>query len=583
MESVVWAAERKDVLASLFALTALLCYVRAARRGNVSRALALPALYLLALLAKPMPVTLPFVLLLVDWWPLGRWSPGGMPTAASARARRPLLALIPPAHLWLEKAPLFLLAAISAAVTLAVQHHGGAMDFGDSIPGARRAANVAQAYCFYLRKTVWPVDLAVFYPFPTGAPAAGLVLGEVVALVGITWAMLRWFRRSPYLALGWLWFLGTLVPAIGLVQVGAQAWADRYTYLPLTGLFIAGSWGLGALATNRPRWTPTITAAACATILVCLGLTRAQVACWRDSFTLYGHAIEATADNWLAHNNFGTILMERGRAGEAAGHFTESLKIRPGLAQTWVNLGDALLAGNEIPQATAHYRTALELAPELSAAHVGLGAALERGGSTTEAQRQFEDALRLNPAGTDAACHLARLRLRAGDTGGAAALLEGLLNRDPAPARAHTLYGEVLATLGQEREAEKHYREAIRLSPDDPDGHLGLGALLAARGDLDQAASSFSRAASIKPALAEAHYNLGKVLDLQGRTAEAARRYRLAIGASPDFAEAHNNLGVDLLLQGAADEGAAHLREALRLKPEYREARMNLEMSRARE
>jgi tetratricopeptide (TPR) repeat protein len=583
VESVAWAAERKDLLSTLFALGCLLAYVRAARRGRVARSLAPPLLFLLALLAKPMPISLPFLLLLVDWWPLGRWSPSGSAAAAGGRAGPPFAALLPPARLWLEKAAFFLIAVASAVLTLAAQHRGGAMDYGGAIPLARRAAHAVQAYWFYLGKIAWPLDLAVFYPYPAQPSPWWVWLGELLALAAVTAALTRIRRRHPQVALGWLWFLGTLVPVIGIVQVGAQAWADRYTYLPATGIFIAVSWGLGAISTARPRLRPLLAVAACAALVGCAALTRAQVARWRDSFTLFSQAAAATDGNWLAHNNLGTLLLQRWRPREAADQFRQSLHARPDRAETLVNLGDALLAGDQITQALPYYRRALELAPALPAAHVGLGAALERAGDAAAAAQQFAAAQRLDPASTDAAVGLARVRLRAGDAAGAAALLEDLLSRAAPPARAHTLYGELLARAGREREAEAHYRDAIRLSPDDPEGHLGLGALLAGRGDLAAAATSLARAADLKPGLAEAHYDLGKVLDAQGRTAEAVRRYRLAIDANPQFAEAHNNLGVDLLLQGDTRAGLAQLREALRLKPDYREARENLALAGARD
>jgi tetratricopeptide (TPR) repeat protein len=426
VESVAWAAERKDVLSTLFALAALLAYVRAARRGRVLGSVATPLLFLLALLAKPMPVSLPFVLLLLDGWPLGRWAPGG------ARGR-----LLPPAALWREKVPLFVLAAASATVTLLVQRAGGAMDFGGSLPLAHRALSVVRAYAFYARAAVWPVDLAVFYPYPVVAPPWWLWAGELAALAAATAILLAGARRRPALAVGWLWFLGTLVPVIGVVPVGYQGWADRYAYLPLAGLFIAAAWVLEGLWRARPAARAPLVVVTGAALLGLAGLTAAQVARWRDDRTLYRHAIAATGGTWLAWNLLGNAAADEG------------------------DLGGAVAA----------YREAARLAREQGAGATVVGfnlaAALHAQGNTREAAEEYRALLRRDSRDRDALNNLGSIALEEGRAAEAAELFRRALAVDPRFAAGHGNLGRALAAKGDLEGAARHWGAALALDPQD--------------------------------------------------------------------------------------------------------------------
>ncbi len=329
-ESVVWISERKDVLAAFFGLLALLAYVRPAGRG---RMVWTAAAFAASLLAKPAWVTLPCLLLLLDAWPLGRWP------------RTPAWKLV------LEKAPLWLLAAGSCAMTLAAQSAGGAVKSFAALPAGARLANAATATVQYLRALVWPTDLAVYYPFPAGGASWAAVAGAAVLLAALTALAAAGARRAPWGLVGWLWFLGALVPMIGLVQVGGQAWADRYSYLPHIGLALALAGGAAAWSRQNPspRRQRLAVLVAGALTLAWTGLSRLQTVVWHDTETLFRHALAATPDNWLIHFNLANRYQLDGRRAEACAEYRAALAIAPNYAPAMNNLAWALAVD---PQAT---------------------------------------------------------------------------------------------------------------------------------------------------------------------------------------------------------------------------------------
>ena len=336
VESVAWVAERKDVLSTLFWMLTLGAYLRYRERPTGTRYLATLFLFALGLAAKPMLVTLPFVLLLLDCWPLGR-----MP---SPRSLLPLVR---------EKAPFFVLAALSSVITFWVQSHWGAVVL--SIPLKERLANALVSYVGYGAKMLWPVNLACFYPHPLDGLPLWQAAGALLLLAGVTVAVVRAGRRLPYLAVGWLWYLGTLVPVIGLVQVGAQAMADRYTYVPLIGLFVMLSWGAGSLAAKGPLPKIATAALSAALLAALLPLTWSQISHWKDSETLFAHALEVTDRNLLAHNNLGNALARQGRLEEAEFHLVEALRLRPDYAAAQNNLGILRLRQGRFEEAAGHF------------------------------------------------------------------------------------------------------------------------------------------------------------------------------------------------------------------------------------
>ncbi|HEY5999089.1 MAG TPA: tetratricopeptide repeat protein [bacterium] len=493
VESVAWAAERKDVLALLFSLLAARAWLRGVRRPAPRHRLASLLLFALALLAKPMPVALPFLLLLLDWWPLGRWSPvsGAPPDGAPALAQ-----LLPPPPLWREKLPLFAAAAAAALVTLFAQAGRGAMEYGEALPFARRAANAVIALATYLRKTFWPADLAIFYPYPRAAPPWWHLLGALALLAIISFLVARAARRRPHLAVGWLWFLGALMPMIGLVQVGSQAMADRYTYLPLIGPFLAIAWTLAWAARDRGAVVPLAAGTALAAFAL---LATRQVGFWRDDVTVFGRAAAVTRDNWLAQDSLGTAAMAAGRYAEAAERYRAALAIRPdhvgaagnlasallqagepraaidayrrilrvddSRAGTYYNLGVALAAAGETGEAAAAYRAALEREPDHLNALNNLGNILDAGGRSAEAMALYRRAVAADPGYAQARFNLGIALGRAGDAAGAAAQFREVLRANPRHARAVAALGDALQLLGRPREAADAYRTALALDP----------------------------------------------------------------------------------------------------------------------
>ncbi len=410
VESVAWVAERKDLLSALFWMLTLWAYVRYVAQSGVRRYLLVLLFYCLALLSKPMVVTLPFVLLLLDYWPLGRLRLPGLLSLSSAREMAglrgrpidsvaPTQATPPPAsrqvfRLVLEKVPLLLLAAAMSMVTYFVQEQTGAMKL--VLPFSVRLANAVVSYARYLGKMFVPVDLAVLYPHP-GHWAAGVVIGALVVLGIVSAGTLLLARRQPWLLVGWLWFLGTLVPVIGLVQAGFQAMADRYSYLPLIGLFLALTWSGASLVSRWPAWGRLMPTTTVLLLGVCLGLSWRQTRYWQNSITLFSHALACTTNNPIAHNNLGNALREAGQREVAAAQFQEALRLKPDYPQAYNSLGAVLYDQGRGEEAIQNMQKALELDPNLFVAHENLGNIFWKRGQAREAILHWREALRLRP------------------------------------------------------------------------------------------------------------------------------------------------------------------------------------------
>ena len=428
VESVAWVSERKDVLSTLFWLLATAAYLRYARRPGLLRYLPVAALLALGLLAKPMLVTLPFTLLLLDWWPLGR---------LGAEAEQPGFAPASPSRLVLEKVPLLLLAAASSVVTYLAQASGGAVFQGLVVAPGQRLANAVVSYAGYLAKAVWPARLAALYPHPAiaggGVPAwqvaAAALLLAAVSLLAFT------LRRSrPYLLWGWCWYLGTLVPVIGLVQVGAQAMADRYTYVPLIGILVAAVWGVADLLEERRAVSWAAAVLGGAAVLACAWASSRQVAHWRDSISLHRHAVEVTDRNWLALRALGDAYTGAGRYPEAIAAHRQAIEILPGLAEAWHGLGVAYGQLGRHREAIGYFAEALRLNPAYAAAWNNLGSAHRNLGEYPEAVQCYRRALALRPDDPRAWANLGSVSLLVGDAAQAAESLARLRSLDPARA-----------------------------------------------------------------------------------------------------------------------------------------------------
>ncbi len=445
VESVAWIAERKDVLAGLFFMTTLIAWHEYTRRPSAARYALVLVAYACGLMSKPTLVTLPFVLLLLDVWPFERirlLDIGIDRGATPGRATR----THSPMRLVTEKLPLLLMSVGSSLLTLRIQAAGGAMPAEDVAPFGLRVANALVAYATYVRKFLWPSDLACFYPLPDFGSSAGtspvgasaLVGSAVFALLvlsGISLSAWRARRRAPWLIVGWLWFLGVLVPMIGLVQVGLQAMADRYAYLSLIGLSLPLAWGLERLC---GRWVPRHAPVALAVVVVVIALaatrvTRRQVAVWQDHLSLFRHALEVTENNALAHYNVGTGLL-RGdppRIDLARPHLEAAVRLAPDNAGAHLNLGAVAWSERRLDEATRHYEAAVRLAPDVAEARLSLGAARFEAGRVDEAVAELMAAIRLDPDNAKALANLATIYLALGRPVDARHLFERALESNP--------------------------------------------------------------------------------------------------------------------------------------------------------
>jgi tetratricopeptide (TPR) repeat protein len=470
VESVAWVAERKDVLSGFFGLLALIFYARYAQAQNAPRAgsfyfsgsywLAL-FWFALGLMSKPMLVTWPFVMLLLDYWPLERFKPGSVK------------------RLLLEKSPFFCLAAAVSVVTFMVQKQAALVQTIQNLSLAARCENALVSCCRYLGKMFWPEDLAVLYPYPAYWPVADVSLAAVF-LTGLSVLLVVQRRRCPYLLMGWLWFLGTLIPVIGLVQVGVQSMADRYTYLPSLGVLIIVVWGAGALTHRWRHQAVLLAAAGSMAIVCCMSLTRTQLQYWQDSETLFRHTLAVTENNAIAHYDLSVALDEKGRRNEAIDEYRAVLKIQPGMARAHLNLGADLDKAGQADEAMLQYQEVIRLEPGNAKAHNNLGVALFGQGKTDEATKEFQDAARLAPDNAHIRNILATALYTQGRIDEAIQQFQEALRLQPDYAEAHFNLACVLAKRGQTDEAIKHFQEAVRLNPNYPGARERLAKLLQA-------------------------------------------------------------------------------------------------------
>lgn len=394
VESVAWVAERKNLLSAFFGLLTLLCYALYIRRPGWKRYLSILWTFALGLTAKPMLVTLPFLLILLDYWPGIRFpgrSVDGYPLPASGETAphpNPQFIL---STLLLEKIPLILLSVLSIAVTLLAAEKGGALKSLDHFPLAVRLGNSLNAYTAYIRKFFWPQDLAVFYPHP-GILHSWQTVSALFLISAVTVIVLMQSRRRPYLPVGWFWFLGTLVPVIGLVQVGLQAMADRYLYFPLIGLLILLVWGAADLGRRAVAGRAVLIFLAILLIFAASFGTRQQLRHWQNSRLLFEHALTVTRGNPVAYSNLAHALFEEGDWKGAEAHYREAIRSDPIFANAYANLGAVLARQGRNEEAVGEYRKALALNPRHADAHYHLGLAMENQARFSDADRQYEAA-----------------------------------------------------------------------------------------------------------------------------------------------------------------------------------------------
>ena len=468
VESVAWAAERKDVLSTMFWMLALLAYTAYARRPGLTRYLLVALLLALGLMSKQMLVTLPLVLLLLDWWPLDR--------GVSIR-------------LVLEKLPLMLLSALATAAAFWAQRAGGALASIDHLPLGLRLSNAALSYVRYLGKTAWPAGLSVIYPFPGAGIAPWKVWASIALIAAVSVVIAMRSRRAPWLAVGWGWYIVTLIPMIGVVQVGMQSMADRYMYVPMVGLLIAVAWQCAESFDGR--WLAVV--AACA-LLACGVATWRQIQVWRDGLTLFEHAVSVTQGNFVAHDNLGVELDHRGRAEEALAQYRETLRIKPddrngtrNYAMANFAKGDRLFTAGQLEGSWAAWQEGLRYQPRHALAHTYLGLILSARQHHEAALAEFRAALAI----------------------------------DPAMARAHMGLGVALSALGRNREARQEFAETVRYDSSNAEAYYDLGLMMAGESDNRGALTQFDRAVNLQSGFGPAHLARSMTLYALGRYPEA--------------------------------------------------------------
>jgi tetratricopeptide (TPR) repeat protein len=612
VESVAWITERKDVLSGLFWMLTMWAYAWYARRGTAAAYLTAFVLFVLGLMAKPMLVTLPFVLLILDYWPLGRFESAARHSQKRQGSRDSGWSGVFPPIPWIllrEKLSFFAAGAASSVVTFIVQQRSGAVRTLLHFSVDFRIANALVSYVRYMAKTVWPSSLAIFYPSFQKLPLWPAV-GSAVVLVAISFAVHK-LRYKRWLTVGWLWYLGTLVPVIGLVQVGGQAIADRYTYLPLIGLFLVAAWGANEALGRLARGQMILVSAAVAVLTALSVRTWVQVGYWQDNIKLFSYAIEVTPGNHIAHECLGHALVQAGQPDQAKHHYEQALRIKPYGARAEFSLAQLFFRDRKIDQAIRHYRLAilydkdyveayyylantlvvqkkfdeaieyyrkvLQLDPEHSEACNNLALALADVGDVDNAIKYFDKSLRLNPDSPEVHNNLANALAKRQRLVEATAHYQMALRLRPDFTEAHYSFADVLKQLAQFDEAIEHYRRALALNPQNPDAHNGLGQCLVEQKNYSEAIEHLRTAIRLNPDLDRAYYNLGLAYFNTGNIDGAIEQFRQVLRIHPQDAEMHSNLGTVLAQKGLVEEAISELRTALRYAPKLLRAQQQLE------
>ena len=506
VESVAWVAERKDVLSTFFMMLTVWAYILYVKKREIKGYLLVVLFFVLGLMSKPMLVTLPFILLLLDFWPLGRLcllrDTKNVATGQHTNERADIFRLV------LEKAPFFALAVGSSIVTFIVQERGGAMEIAKTYSIQTRIINAFVAYTEYIVDMIWPVKLALLYPHPGNSLQLwkGVVAG--FALVLITILVIRKARRIPYLAVGWLWYIVTLIPVIGIVQVGSQAMADRYTYVTLIGLFIIIAWGANDLLSkwrHRKIWLSTLAAIILPVLIV---LTWKQVQYWENGITLFKHTLRHTSNNYVIHNNLGIVLREQGRTEEAIKHYLQALRSNPDYALAHYNLSNAYAEQGKNKKVIEACKHAIRIKPDYADAHYNLGVAYGGSGKYEEAVEAFKQVIRIDSNYLQAHYNLGGVYAGLGKYRDAIEAFQQVIRIDPDYALVRNNLGIAYGALGRYKEAAEAFQQAIRIDPDDADAYLSLGIAYLSLNDRGSALEQYKILKSLDSVLANKLFSI---------------------------------------------------------------------------
>ena len=541
VEPVAWVSGRGDILSGMFFMLTLWAYARYARseRFSPGRYMTVLVLFALGLMCKPTLVTVPFVLLLLDYWPLQRIQKSAVAAPVRGALQHRSAAWF---HLIAEKIPLFALSAASCVAAILAR---------EVTPGevhhafAERAGNAALFYIAYLAQMIYPAHLAVLYPYPKGGPSVAEVVLALLLLLIVSIVLFSWRKTYPFALTGWFWFLGMLVPMIGIVQIGSIARADRYTYLSEIGLYILGTWGTMELFQNSGHKREILSVAA--VVITGAFITRSyfQGAYWQNSETLWRHTVNVTRNNYIAQNNLAGALLEKGDLNEAITHYRQALAIEPRAVQIESNLGNALVRVGEVEEAIAHLQKALQIDPSYAEAYNYMGNALVKKDDAGEAISYYQKAVELDTSYAD----------------------------------AHNNLGAAFWRNGEFEQAIEQYKQAVAIQPGSAEMQVNLGNALARNGDWAGAIVCYEAAlgAEHDPVkAAKVRNNLGGALEKIGKSDEAFEQFTKAVQINESYPEAHCNLARMLAQQGRREEAVAHLKEALRLRPGYEQAKEGL-------
>jgi tetratricopeptide (TPR) repeat protein len=537
VESVAWVAERKDVLSTFFWILTLGAYVGYAERPSVGRYLVVVAVFALGLLAKPMLVTLPCVLLLLDCWPLRRYQLWGKFSTCPDQGQLENLphGLQPLWWLLVEKLPLLALTAVACVLTVYAQHQAGAVQPLAGLTLGERVGNALVSYVWYITKTIWPTGLALLYPHPQDTLPVWKVASAALLLTGISALVARQAPQRPWQVVGWLWFLGTLVPVIGLVQVGEQARADRFTYVPHIGLFLFAVW-TGADILNRWHWSARTQAIVVGTLLAGFTIcTWIQVGYWRNSVTVWERTLQVTRDNYRAHFSLGLVFLHQGKWERAQKQFAEALRLEEDSSEAHFNMGVALFDQGDLEGAADQYQSVIRLSSDYASAYHNLGVVRLRQGRLEESRKYFTRALELRPGAADThnSLGITLWQLRQADE--AAAQLRAALEVQPTFAEAHNNLGVICLARGRTQEAIDHFNDAVRNKETFADAHNNLGVALGRLARWEEARQSFAQAVQLQPVVVPFRCNLALALHQGGHAEAANEQYREALALDPTW------------------------------------------------
>ena len=506
VESVAWIAERKDVLSTFLGLLSVAAYCRYVKNPRIINYLLIVLLLGLGLMAKPMLVTLPFVLLLLDYWPLQRikFQKNLNSELVGCFGFKTILQLV-----W-EKIPLFALVAVASTLTFIAQRSEGAVQTLWALSLKIRVANALVSYVSYALKTIWPSNLAIFYPHPGNTLPAWQIIGAALLIAVAIFLSIHTLKKYPYIIVGLFWYLGTLVPVIGLVQVGDQAMADRYTYIPLIGLFIIVSWGVFDFLKKWHYHMIVFILSAISAICVLAVCTFLQVGYWQNGITLFEHAIKVTNKNCVAHNNLGVLLSKEEKFDGAVFHYDEVLKIKPNDNRALYNKGCALRDKKDLDKAAFFFKESLKIKPDNAEAYNELAYILFVQGKPDEAILHYRNALKIKPDSTDVYNNLAN----------------------------------VLSFQGELDKAVSLYKEALRLDPENIDTHYNIGLFYKKQGKLKKAMTHLAKAIKIDPDYAKAYNEIGVILFQQGKYKKAGIFFSKAVQIKPNYTDAQKNIAL---------------------------------------